>query len=76
MRLKRDASTGRDTISAKFLLADAPPTVVEIPEGFVITVCPTRSASGATKSRSHAVKRNVGMATRQNSVRAWAARGW
>lgn len=36
----------RPFISAKFLLAPIP-TVVSIPEGFVITQCPPRTAAGA-----------------------------
>jgi hypothetical protein len=67
----------RSFVSAKFLMA-APPGDADsvIPEGFPITVCPTVVARGATRSRSHAIKRNIGMATRQNTVRGWAARGW
>jgi hypothetical protein len=42
----------RPTISAVYLLAEKPSKhdVVVIPEGFVITKCPTRTASGAHRT--------------------------
>lgn len=48
----RDHMIERPFVSAKFLLAELPdrhvPTV--IPEGFVVTKCPTRTASGAHRT--------------------------
>lgn len=45
----RDHLIERPFVSAKFLLAAVPDrtTVVSIPEGFVTTQCPTRTAQGA-----------------------------
>lgn len=71
----------RRDISAKFLLAAAPPAVTIVPQGFVVKKISARVAAGARKPRlsgSGSAKPTStvsGMADR-SVIKGLAARGW